>query len=36
METNFRRKIVIKFGELWSSNSGVYGDGLVTIYVLNV
>jgi len=25
----------IKFDELWSSNSGVYGDGLVTIYAPN-
>ena len=26
----------IKFGELWSTNSGVYGDGLATIYAPNV
>ena len=24
-----------KFGELWSTNSGVYGDGLATIYAPN-
>jgi len=26
----------IKFRELWSTNSGVYGDGLATIYAPNV
>ena len=25
----------VKFGELWSTNSGVHGDGLATIYVPN-
>jgi len=25
----------IKFGELWSTNSGVYGDRLATIYAPN-
>ena len=28
--------IVKKFGELWSINFGVYGDGLATIYAPNV